>query len=275
LLAAYHALFEQAAAQGIPVIAAAGDAGAFDVYQQTPYPVCTTMLSVDWPASDPLVLAAGGTTLPNATPHTFGVVTVNTERPWGWDYLKGYVVANYGQDEYYAHYYGVGGGGGVAMMYPRPAYQGGLAGVATSAPGQSLYCGPSITGAGWQDFIDLPGGFAGRNVPDISLDADPFSGYLVYEKGAWSNGNGGTSFVAPQLNGIFALISQGLNGRIGQVGPQLYAAFKAQGYAAGSPFRAITTGDNEYYKAASHYNPATGLGSLDVAALAKTLGATP
>jgi kumamolisin len=275
LLTAYHALFEQAAAQGMPVIAASGDSGAFDVYQQTPYPGCTTLLSVDWPASDPLVLAAGGTTLPNATQHKFGVVAVNTERPWGWDYLKGYVVANYGQDEYYANYYGVGGGGGVAMMYPRPAYQGGLAGVLTSASAQSLYCGPTVTGAGWQDFIDLPGGYAGRNVPDVSLDADPFSGYLVYEKGAWTNGNGGTSFVAPQLNGILALISQGVSGRIGQIGPQLYAAFKAKGYAAGSPFRAITAGDNEYYKAASHYNPATGLGSLDVEALARTLGATP
>ena len=40
----------------------------------------------------------------------------------------------------------------------------------------------------------------------------------------------------------------------------------------GSPFKAINAGDNEYYKSTTSYNPGTGLGSLDVNALATTLG---
>jgi kumamolisin len=117
----------------------------------------------------------------------------------------------------------------------------------------------------------MPTGVVGRNLPDVSLDADPYSGYAVYEAG-WGTGSGGTSFVAPQLNGILTLISSGLPGRVGPINPQLYAAFKTQGYAAGSPFKAITVGDNGYFLAQGRYNPATGLGSLDVNALATTLG---
>ena len=80
--------------------------------------------------------------------------------------------------------------------------------------------------------------------------------------------------MAPQLNGLLTLISQDITptagnpkGRMGRPMPKMYAAFKAQGYAAGSPFLPITVGDNEYYKAAPNYNPASGLGSVDFTAL--------
>lgn len=274
-LAAFHAIFEQAAAQGIPVIAAAGDAGAFDINRGYTYPQCTTLLSVDFPAADPGVLAAGGTTLPNTVQHKHGPVTVTTERAWGWDYLKDYIVGNYGSDLYYSSYYTVGGGGGVSVDFALPLYQSGLTGVAKSASAQSLLCDPAFlgaTGTQYIDLIDMPAGVAGRNLPDVSLNADPYSGYLLYFNGSWSTGGGGTSFVAPQLNGILTLITSGLPGRVGPINPQLYAAFKAQGYSAGSPFKAITSGDNEYYKSKATYNPGSGLGSLDVNALATTLG---
>ena len=74
---------------------------------------------------------------------------------------------------------------------------------------------------------------------------------------------------------MFALISQGVpGGRLGALAPQLYANFKHLGYGAGSPFKAITAGDNGYYKATGTYNPATGLGSLDIDVLANLLGAS-
>jgi hypothetical protein len=63
-----------------------------------------------------------------------------------------------------------------------------------------------------------------------------------------------------------------LNGRVGPINPQLYAAFKTYGYGAGSPFKPITAGTNQYYASTAGYNPATGLGSLDVTVLAKVLG---
>ncbi len=273
-LDSFHALFAQAAAQGIPMIAAAGDAGAYDVNRSYTYPQCTTLLDVDYPAADPIVLAAGGTTLPNTVVHLHGPVTVPTERAWGWDYLKNYIVTNYGTDLYYSSYFAVGGGGGVSVNIARPDFQNSLSGVQLSAPAQSLLCSAAFLGdkgTAYEDLVDLPANFGGRNLPDVSLNADPYSGYLVYQ-GGWGSGSGGTSFVSPQLNGVLTLISSGLSGRIGAINPQLYAAFKAKGYAAGSPFKAITAGDNEFYKSGPTYNPSTGLGSLDVNALATTLG---
>ena len=247
----------------------------------------STLLSVDFPAADPTVLAAGGTTLPNTYAHKYGAVTVPTERAWGWDYMKDYMVTWYGLDTYHASAMVVGGGGGVSVNFARPSWQGGVTGVAVSATAQTLICGPAVTGHGYGDFVDMPANAAGRNVPDVSLDADPYSGFLVFQSqpdnapAIYTGNGGGTSFVAPQLNGIFTLISQGIpvtasnpKGRIGTPGPQLYAAFKKVGYGAGSPFKAITAGTNGFYKSTATYNPATGLGSLDVDALATTLGAT-
>ena len=278
-LSQYHVIFQQAAAQGIPVIAASGDAGAYDVNRALPYPDCSLLLSVDFPAADNYVLAAGGTTLPNTVQHKYGPVTVTTERAWGWDYLKPYITTYYTQALYNASYLPVGGGGGVSSNYIVPSFQTGLTGVAKTAKAQTLFCGPTVTGSGYQDLVDLPPNVAGRNLPDVSLNADPYSGYLIVQDGGVSAA-GGTSFVAPQLNGILTLINQGIQptagnpkGRIGYTAPLLYGAFKAQGYAAGSPFKAITAGTNDFYPATASYNPATGLGSLDVNALANTLGA--
>lgn len=286
-LQVFDEIFQQAALQGIPIIAASGDAGAFDINRAYTYPDCSTLLSVDFPAADPNVLAAGGTTLPNTYTHKYGDVTETAERAWGWDYLKDYIVTYYGTGLYYSSYLLVGGGGGVSVDFPKPAYQGGLAGTQTSATAQSLICGPAITGTTYADFVDMPPNLPGRNVPDVALNADPYSGFLVYESQpfhegtTWTANSGGTSFVAPQLNGIFTLISQGIpvtaanpKGRLGAPAPQLYAAFKKFGYGSGSPFRAITAGNNGFYKSTSSYNPATGLGSLDVDTLATVLGAT-
>lgn len=273
-LDSFHVLFEQAAVQGIPVIAAAGDAGAFDANRGFTYPQCSTLLSVDYPAADPLVLAAGGTTLPNTFQHTYGPVTETVERAWGWDYVKPYVISNYGTSKYYAEDYTVGGGGGVSVAFGLPDFQKGLAGLQSSASAQSLLCSSAFLGLGgtaYQDMIDLPAGVAGRNLPDVSLNADPFSGYVIFQ-GGWIANEGGTSFVAPQLNGILTLIASGLPGRIGPINPQLYASFKAKGYGPGSPFKAITAGNNGYYQSTPGYNPATGLGSLDVSVLATVLG---
>ena len=273
-LALMHNVFKQAAVQGIPVIAASGDAGAYDINRNVPYPDCTTLLTVDYPAADPYVLAAGGTSLPNVSPHKHGTVTQPYERPWGGDYMKNYITQWYGLGLYYADYLAEGGGGGVSVRFARPSYQSGLAGVQNSASAQSLVCGPAITGGGYADYWDLPAGAAGRNLPDVALNADPASGYVVLFGGEVQPGWGGTSFVAPQLNGLLTLISEDITptagnpkGRMGRPMPKMYAAFKAQGYAAGSPFLPITVGNNGFYKAGPNYNPASGLGSVDFTAL--------
>ena len=103
LIAAQHEAFLELAAQGIPVFASAGDSGAYDINDQNyPYtfPTCSTLLSVDSPSSDPLVVAAGGLTLAHTEQHKYGVVTVSKDRPWAWDYLQNYMITNYG-DAFY------------------------------------------------------------------------------------------------------------------------------------------------------------------------------
>lgn len=272
-LTAYHQAFMQAAAQGIPVFASSGDSGAFDINRSFATPEYSPLNSVDHPASDPYVTAAGGTTLPVTLALRHGNVVVPQERPWGWDYLKDYYVTYYGQYVYDHFVFPVGAGGGVSVNFPAPSWQMGVAGRRTSsADFSTLYFYPNYTPttpdtSGAETLFEAPIGVVGRNLPDVSLNADPETGYLVYSGGAFSAYNGGTSFVAPQLNGIAALLTQSAGTRLGCLNPQLYAIFAKRGYGSKSPFNAITTGTNLYWQAGPNYNPASGLGTLDVTKL--------
>jgi subtilase family serine protease len=293
-LVALNQIFMQSAAQGVPISASSGDSGAYDINGEGyTYPNYTPTLSVDFPAASPYILAAGGTTLPgeqdfynSAGTAIVGSVTIPQERPWGWDYLQTVAETKLGYSEslYYADLFPVGGGGGVSIQYSVPSYQAGLPGVRTSMPGQLLFCIKNSTTNTSTGLIGCTAGnavtgeapftanFAGRNVPDVSLNADPDTGYVLYSVSdggtGWTSGYGGTSFVAPELNGIFALISQKTGGRLGWVHPQMYTAFQNLGYGAGSPFRPITSATNLFWPATNSYNPATGLGTLDAANLA-------
>ena len=66
-----------------------------------------------------------------------------------------------------------------------------------------------------QLYYSLPAYFPGRNVPDISFNGDPETGYIIYYTSSVSGFEiltfyGGTSFVAPQLNGVTALLGPGI-----------------------------------------------------------------
>jgi subtilase family serine protease len=109
-------------------------------------------------------------------------------------------------------------------------------------------------------------------VPDVALNADPYTGYSLVSStdpgpGLTYNG-GGTSFVAPQLNGISALLEQSVGGRVGLWNPQIYAMQLVYGYGPNSPFNDITAGDNWYFAGHSGYDQGSGLGSLNVANMA-------
>jgi hypothetical protein len=78
-----------------------------------------------------------------------------------------------------------------------------------------------------KDLADLPANFPGRNVPDISLNADPDTGYILLYTSDQTGFSveqfgGGTSFVAPQINGITALYAQALGHRVGLLNIPLY-----------------------------------------------------
>ncbi|MBV8657415.1 MAG: S53 family peptidase [Burkholderiales bacterium] len=271
-LVAMHNVFVQAAMQGISVFAASGDSGAYDSNRDLPYPQFTKALTVDAPASDPFVTAAGGTTVPVTLQfhHPVTTVTVPQERPWAWDYLSGYITAKYGPDAVYTYLFSTGGGGGVSVLWPMPLWQFGLPGAQLSATGQAI-----AQNDGSAPFLTLRSNFPGRNLPDVSLNADPETGYSVVSStdspstGGWITGYGGTSFVAPQLAGITALLTQSAGHRMGLITPRLYTLLAFTGYGPTSPFNALSTGDNWYYNANGHYSPAAGLGTLNVDNLAR------
>jgi kumamolisin len=262
-LQAFDQVFMEGASQGISMFAASGDSGAYDTERGLPAPYFSTPLSVDAPASDPYMTAAGGTTVPFSANFRLGPVSISTERPWAWDYLGklGYNV------------FSVGDGGGVSVLWPRPSYQQGVSGMLNSATGQSFV---DNTGASPDDLYDLPANFAGRNVSDLSMDADPETGYLYDSSadGGMLAGEGGTSFVAPQLNGITALIDQDAGGRIGFLNPTLYGLMQSQGYGTSAPFNDLKDGStNWYYQATPGYDPAAGIGTPNVANLAASIAA--
>jgi subtilase family serine protease len=287
--AAFDLAFLELAAQGQSTFVAGGDAGAYSAYVEDP--LHTTNLTVSAFAASPYVTAAGGTTLPFDT--TFwGIwgtadLSVPSERAWAPDYLwapmaETYQMA-YSDAALYTLSIGVGsGGGGYSTTEPQPSYQRLVSGAA------SFTAVPQLVPTGLQQLASgvlLPTAFdvaqspalthgraTGRAVPDLSADADSFTGYFIYspQLGGLSP-MGGTSIVAPQFAGAAAVIAQANGARTGFWNPSIYQA------AAGrnSPFTPLSAAgadnDNLYYTGTpgTRYNPATGLGTPDFARLAR------
>jgi kumamolisin len=265
-LQAFHQIFMEAAAQGQSLFAASGDSGAYDTVRAlgvgTTPGNYTAPLTVDSPASDPYITAAGGTTRPFTYSFRGGpTASLTQESVWGWDYIQNYFDTNIGTG--IVDLFSVGGGGGVSVYWKAPFYQAFTSGIRTSETKQVLsYNDPD---AGPTTLLKLPARFAGRNVPDISLNADPETGYTVvstYDGGVIEEG--GTSFVAPQLNGISALLRQSTHHRIGLWNPQVYAMQNIFGYGKYTPFTDIRQGDNWFYQGKHGYEPGAGIGVLDV-----------
>jgi subtilase family serine protease len=268
---AYHQAFAEAAAQGISTFAATGDSGAYDTDRSAPYPYFSKILTVDSPANDPYIIAAGGTTLPGNIQRRYGVVNVPSEQVWGWDYFNPYLVANFGP-AYLDYYFAVGGGGGVSVYWPVPEYQKSTDGIRKSEPNQ-IWTYSDLPTPNIYYLYTVPAHFEGRNLPDISLNSDPYTGYLVYSTtdGGWVGGFGGTSFAAPQLNGIFAVISQAKSSRLGLLHPQLYALGRGDDQARKGGLRDIKGGDNWFYSGVKGYDPGAGLGAINAAAVADAI----
>jgi kumamolisin len=286
--AAFDEAFLELAAQGQSAFTSSADEGAYTA--SAPGDLGTTNLSVDASADSPYITAAGGTTLPWSAQLTGNAtVQVSAQRTWGWDYLWQPVATATGESfADSATSQVAGSGGGFSAIEPRPSYQYGVPGVGEYHAVQ--YLTPA-------DYVTLPntnlveptewtvnptpsvtsGYSGGRAVPDVSTDADPYSGYLLYEPSAVAVGNpaleggwGGTSFVAPQLNGSTAVIDSYLGHRVGFWNPAIYAF--ATSHA--SPFTPLntagTSNDNLYYTGnpGTVYNQGSGLGIPNLSKLA-------
>ena len=283
-LRAVNDLFLQAALQGQSMYVAAGDSGAYDsteFFFPPSWPVArhSVVLSVDDPAAQQWVTAVGGTTLPGTQTYAISAkknlkIKIPTEQTWGWDYLVPLCTA-LGYDPISCGIYPAGGGGGVSSFVPMPFYQFGIPGISTTASGQTLL---DFTQSPPAFVTTLPGGFAGRNVPDISLNSDPQTGYQVYYTNdqmvfGIQTGWGGTSFAAPQFNGVTALFDQAAGRRVGLLNFALYdlARFGSAYKGAHAPLRDIAAGDNWHYAAHRGYDQATGLGVPDFSNLLNAL----
>jgi kumamolisin len=293
--AAYEAAFDEAfmefAVQGQSGFLSSGDSGAYDASGD----LGTTDLSVDSSADSPYITSSGGTTLPLSDTLTSSdgtisaPISVTAQRAWGWDYLWQAVATTNGIPLATAAEAEVAGdGGGYSVLEATPAYQQGVSGVHTFSAVQ--YLKPTayqnvdgiVAPTDWI-FNATPtvthGTGDGRAEPDVSANADPISGYLLYEpsfataspaqpvlQGGW----GGTSFVAPQLNGSAAVIDSYVGHRVGFWNPAMYAAATGHNSPLTPLNQSGTSNDNLYYTGTpgTVYNPATGLGYPNLSALA-------
>ncbi len=295
-VAAFDEMFLEMGAQGESAFNASGDEAAYDDYDE----LGTTGLAVDNPADSPYITASGGTTLPftgtvSGPAGTAPISSGRAERIWGWDYtwaptaqVMGVSLQTIAEDPLLGV---TGSGGGFSGIESQPSYQQGV-------PGTTSYTAvPYFTSTNVQDIgggLLEPTAFAfnpnpptiygfgsGRAVPDVSTDADPLSGFLLYEPSFAGVGEpvlepdwGGTSFVAPQLNGSAAVIDSYVGHRVGFWNPSIYE-FANQ---SDSPFDPLNTpgisNDNLFFSGApgTVYNPGAGLGVPDFTQLGTAFG---
>jgi kumamolisin len=280
--------FLELAAQGQSAFVSAGDFGAYTAVED----LGTTNLSAGNPDSSPWITTAGGTTLPGSIEITSTVSAhLSAQRTWGWDWLWPFFAnftnpatnAPYTSEAQFAFDNPLGGGGGFSVLEPTPLYQQ----LVPSAHQFSAteYLTPTdfqaidgLTEPTAWDFNAAPsvitGSGTGRATPDVPVNADPFTGYEEYFTGftgdPLEDGWGGTSFVAPQLNGATAVIDSLLGHRIGFWNPAVYG-FAAHGNSPFTPLdEASNNNDNLFYTGTpGHvYNVGSGLGYPDLTKLA-------
>jgi kumamolisin len=219
VISSENAAFQQMAAQGQSIYAAAGDSGAYDN---------GSTLSVDDPASQPYMVGAGGTQL-----YVNSGEIYNYETTWNVNNTIG----------------GGAGGGGVSSLWSIPSWQKGIASAASATM---------------------------RNVPDVSLNSDQYTGYSIYYKGGWYI-FGGTSCSAPLWAAFTARVNQqraaGGSPLLGFANPAIYQIATGARYV--DDFHDITIGTNLYYSAVPGYDDATGWGSFNGANLLADLSPTP
>ena len=136
-----------------------------------------------------------------------------------------------------------GTGGGVSRYYAIPSYQSNVA----QAAGHGM-----------------------RQVPDVAGDADPATGFSFIFQGRSGQG-GGTSAAAPLWAGTLALINQDLKKKglreAGFANPALYWMGQNASKLPARPFHDVASGNNLANDAGPGWDFATGLGSMDAAAL--------
>jgi pseudomonalisin len=206
--------FLEAAAQGQTFFASTGDTGSFCPAAVGENGVPAGAPFVNYPASSPYVVAAGGTTLLATSSDAY--------------------------DEEIAWY---AGGGGISQFESAPEWQ--------------------VT-AGILSATELNS----RGIPDVAMDADPYSGANVYVNGAVEV-VGGTSLSSPLSLGVWARMISA-DSKLGFAPLRLYALYDGANTPGTYPkggFHDITVGANGLYTALPGWDYTTGLGSFWISQL--------
>jgi len=232
--------FQDAAIQGVTICIASGDTG-------TDSKVGDGKAHVQYPASDPWVLTAGGTTVGNVSGTSFDEYVWNDTTT-----VMGFLPTG-------------ATGGGVSDFFT----------AASSYASEFAYqAGASVPGS-------LNDGHVGRGVPDVAANASVNSGYPIPLATAGLLGipnpfpGSGTSAAAPLWAGLIAVINAALGENVGFVNPALYEIGEA-GFRdiLGAPGPA-DNGLNGVagYPAGAGWDACTGWGSPNGGALLSSLHA--
>jgi uncharacterized membrane protein len=239
-LSFYNNLWQQAAAQGITAMVAAGDSGAAGCDSGSEA-IAMGGLAVNGLCSTPYSVCVGGTEFNEGA---------NPGRYWSganasnWSSALGYIPevawnesGSNGGSELWA------GGGGASAFYGKPVWQ----------------TGPGVPADGLRD------------VPDVSLTAAAHDCYLMYLRGSLV-GISGTSAASPSFAGLMALVDQQTGSRQGNANTILYALASLQGSGGRAYFHDVTSGNNTVpgvagFSATPGFDRASGLGSVDAAVL--------
>jgi subtilase family serine protease len=208
---AYNQVLEEAATEGISVNFASGDCGYNDPSTSCGQADFSGEVQANFPGTSPWVTAVGGTSLAIGK-HS------NYEWETGWGDM---VVPRHGRKwqhsppGVYPADYSYGSGGGTSMIYQQPSFQVGVVprALATRLPNGHVAKTPM------------------REVPDISLDADPATGFLFGETVILRGGKpgfqlsriGGTSLSSPLMAALEAdAAAQTSQDELGFIDPALY-----------------------------------------------------
>lgn len=162
------------------------------------------------------------------------------------------------------------GAGGTTLTVSNGAFASEAAWVDSGGGVSAVHAIPS-----WQ--TNLVGAGSGgsktmRNVPDVALNANPSTGYVIVAGGQQLQ-VGGTSCAAPEWAAFLALVNQqraaANKSPTGFVAPALYSVGASSNGTA--DFHDVTTGNNGHFPAVPGYDDATGWGSFNGAALINAL----
>jgi len=126
-----------------------------------------------------------------------------------------------------------------------------------SSGGQSRYVSKPAFQSGWQTSKY-------RQVPDVSYNANPSTGYQVYDSTPYQRQTGwftvgGTSAGAPQWAALTALVNSSRGQSLTGCNAALYSAGTPTSYA--TYYTDIITGSNKVYKTKTGYDMVTGIGT--------------